>query len=58
MSKYVAFLFLDDEEDEFSEGEIKESLIENMLQYADNAPFKIQGLIVKKGPFNVNELFD
>jgi len=57
MSKYVAFLFIDDKEDEFSEAEIKEQITENMLQYADSAPFSIQGLIVRKGPVNVDNLF-
>lgn len=58
MSKYVAFVFIDDKEDEFSEVEIKEQITENMLEYADNAPFIIQGLIVRKGPVNVDSLFE
>jgi hypothetical protein len=48
MSRYVAMIFIKDEEDQFTEGEIREQIVENMLQYADNAPFDIQGLKIEK----------
>lgn len=57
MSKYVAMIFIDDEEDNFTESEIREMVQENCLEHADNAPFTIHGLIVRKAPFNVLELF-
>lgn len=56
-TKYVAMIFIEDKEDEFTEGEIKEMVKENMLQYADNAPFEIQALIVEKGPMDMSRFF-
>lgn len=56
-TKYVAMIFIEDKEDEFTEGEIKEMVKENMLQYADNAPFEIHALVVEKGPMDISRFF-
>jgi hypothetical protein len=49
MSKeYVAMIFIKDEDEEFTKGEIRDMIQENMLEYADNAPFSIRALKVEE----------
>lgn len=48
MTRYVAMIFIKDDEDQFTEGEIRDQIVENMLEYADNAPFTIEGLKIEK----------
>ena len=42
--KYVAMIIIEDKEEEFTVSELKEIITENMLEYAENAPFMVHGL--------------
>jgi len=46
--KFIAFLFISDDKDEFTEDQIYDMIKENMLEYADNAPFRIVGMAVNE----------
>jgi len=46
--RYAVIIIVNDEKDEFTKDEIRDMVKETVLEYTDNAPFKIDSLEIKR----------